>query len=106
MDVWISGYLDMWIFEYLDTWIPGYLDIWIFGYLLFWMCGYLDMWIFGFWQKAICCCIPTLGFYVVQPCRSLFFQTTQVPGALQPKTMFPQFLPEQSSTGLGHIAAG
>ena len=35
-----------------------------------------------------CCCIPTLRFCVVQPCRGLFSQKKQVPGVLQLKTVF------------------
>ena len=42
------------------------LDIWISGYLNIWISGYLDIWIL---VKTLCCCIPTLRFCVVQPCR-------------------------------------
>ena len=30
---------------------------------------------------TIRCCIPNADFFVVQPCRGLFFQKKQVPGA-------------------------
>ena len=55
----------IWIFVDLKIWISGSLDIWKFGYL--------DIWIM---VKQMCCCIPTLRFCVVQPCRGLLFQKT------------------------------
>lgn len=56
VDMWMCGFMDVWIYECVDMWkdykLSGYMNM-MCGCVNVWICGYLDIWICGYLDKRM-----------------------------------------------------